>query len=65
MSRLLAVAIVLAIALAAVLIPEHRPPNAGLPIVKAALGPTPPQQFLPCPLSPRNFPRYSERKNDA
>jgi hypothetical protein len=63
-SRLLAVAIVLAIALAAVLIPEHRAPNAGLPIVKASLGQTPPQQFLPCPLSPRNFPHY-ERKHDA
>lgn len=34
--RLIALLIIIAIAVCAVVIPEHKPPNAGLPIVKAA-----------------------------
>lgn len=63
MRLLVALLIIVVIALCAVVIPEHRPQNAGLPVVKATYNPAAPDLlFAPCPLGPRNLPIQSERK---
>lgn len=41
---------------------EHRPQNAGLPIVHTQAAQQPRMLFAPCPLAPRFLPLPSERR---
>lgn len=55
--------IAIAALLADIAIREAKPQNAGLPLVHARIL-VPERQMLiaPCPIEPRNFPRWKERE---
>lgn len=53
----------IALALLNIALLEAKAANAGLPLVNAAEpDPQPHMLFAPCPVAPRNFPRWQERK---